>query len=260
MKRKIQRLALPILSFALLCSCASNTTPSSSEEAELEEDFYTISPAQAGNISGTVIYEGEVPPSQKIDMSSEPECAKVHSAPILSQRLLVDETGGLANVFLAIEADFEGLRFKVPSEPVTIDQVGCTYTPLVLGVRTGQKLFVRNSDPVTHNVHPLPRFNRESNRTQSAGTEPLYLPFSRPEMMIPVKCNLHSWMVSFVSVMSHPFFAVSAADGSFEIQGLPPGEYTLVAMHERLGRQKVTVTVGPGESKSIEILYKQPER
>ena len=77
-------------------------------------------------------------------------------------------------------------------------------------------------------------------------------------MMIAVKCNLHSWMVSFVSLMPHPFFAVSAADGSFEIQGLPPGEYTLVSMHERLGRQEVTVTVGPGQSKSVQFLYRQP--
>lgn len=78
-------------------------------------------------------------------------------------------------------------------------------------------------------------------------------------MMIPVKCNLHSWMVTFVSVMPHPFFAVSAADGSFEIQGLPPGEYILVSIHERLGRQEVTVTVGPGESKSVEFVYQEPE-
>ena len=259
MKQKIQRFGPPILSFVLLCACGSNTPPSSSDDAAPEEDFYTVHPAQAGNISGKVIYEGEAPPAQEIDMNSEPECAKVHSGPILSQRLLVDESGGLANAFLSIEDDFEDLKFKVPSEPITIDQAGCVYTPLVLGVRAGQKLMVTNSDPVTHNIHPLPRFNRESNRTQSAGAEPLHLPFGRPEMMIPVKCNLHSWMVSFVSVMSHPFFAVSAADGSFEIQGLPPGEYTLVAMHERLGRQKVAVTVGPGESKSIEILYKQPE-
>ena len=260
MKPKIQRFGLLTLSVALFYSCGGEAPPSRSEETAPEEDFYTINPAEAGNISGKVTYEGEVPPAEEIDMSSEPECAKRHSGPILSQRLLVDETGGLANVFLSIEADFEGLKFKVPSEPVVTDQVGCLYTPRVVGVRVGQQLLVTNSDLVTHNVHPLPRFNRESNRTQSSGSEPLLIPFRRPEMMIPVKCNLHSWMVTFVSVMPHPFFAVSGADGSFQIQGLPPGEYTLVAMHEGLGHQKVTVTVGPGESKGIEILYKQPEK
>ena len=259
MKQKIQRFGLPVLSLALLCSCGGDAPPSSGQEAAAEEDFYTVDPAQAATISGKVVYKGEVPPAEEIDMSSEPECAKVHSGPILSQRLLVDETGGLANAFLSIEADFEGLKFKVPSEPVAIDQLGCLYTPRVVSLQVGQQLLVTNSDPVTHNLHPLPRFNRESNRTQSVGAEPLRLPFGRPEMMIPVKCNLHSWMVTFVSVMPHPFFAVSAADGSFEIQGLPPGEYTLVSMHERLGRQEVTVTVGPGESKNVEFVYQEPE-
>ena len=260
MKQKIQRFGLLALSVALFYSCGGEAPPSSSEETAPEEDFYTINPAEAGNISGKVTYEGEVPPAEEIDMSAEPECAKKHSGPILSQRLLVDKSGGLANVFLSIEADFEGLKFKVPAEPVVIDQGGCLYTPRVVGVRAEQRLLVSNSDPVTHNVHPLPRFNRESNRTQSAGSDPLLLPFRRPEMMIPVKCNLHSWMVTFVSVMPHPFFAVSAADGSYQIRGLPPGEYTLLAMHERLGHQRVTFTVGPGESKSIEIPYKQPKK
>ena len=258
MKQNIQRFGLPVLALALLCSCGGDAPPSSGQEAAAGEDFYSVDPAQAATISGKVGYKGEVLAAEEIDMSSEPECAKVHSGPILSQRLLVDETGGLANAFLSIEADFEGLKFKVPSEPVAIDQLGCLYTPRVVGVRAGQKLLLRNSDPVPHNVHPLPRFNRESNRTQSAGAEPLQLRFGRPEMMIPVKCNLHSWMVSFVTVMPHPFFAVSAADGSFEIQGLPPGTYTLVSMHERLGRQEVTVTVGPGQSKSVQFLYRQP--
>ena len=259
MKQKIHRFGLPVLSLALLCSCGGDAPPSSGQEAAAEEDFYSVDPAQAATISGKVGYEGEVLPAKEIDMSSAPECAKVHSGPILSQRLLVDETGGLANAFLSIEADFEGLNFKVPSQPVAIDQLGCFYTPRVVGVQVGQQLLVTNGDPVTHNVHPLPRFNRESNRTQSAGGEPLLLPFRRPEMMIPVKCNLHSWMVTFVSVVPHPFFAVSSRNGSFEIQGLPPGEYTLASMHERLGRQEVTVTVGPGESKSVEFVYQEPE-
>jgi len=259
MKREIQRFGLPVLSLALLCSCEGDAPPSSGQEAAAEEDFYTVDPAQAATISGKVVFKGEVPPAEEIDMSSEPECAKVHSGPILSQRLLVDESGGLANVFLSIGADFEGLKFRVPSEPVAMDQLGCLYTPRVVGVQVGQHLLVTNSDPVTHNVHPLPRFNRESNRTQSAGSEPLLLPFRRPEMMIPVKCNRHSWMVTFVSVVPHPFFAVSSRNGFFEIQGLPPGKYTLMSMHERLGRQEMTVTVGPGEFKSVEFIYQEPE-
>lgn len=259
MKQKIQRFGLLTLSVALFYSCGGEAPPSSSKEAAPEGDFYTINPAEAATISGKVVYQGEVPPAEEIDMSSEPECAKVHSGPVLSRRLLVDGSGGLANAFVAIEADFEGLEFKVPSEPVMVDQVGCTYTPRSVGVQVGQQLLVTNSDPVTHNVHPLPRFNRESNRTQSSGSEPLLLPFRRPEMMIPVKCNLHSWMITFVSVVPHPFFAVSALDGSFQIRGLPPGEYTLVSMHERLGRQEVAVAVGPGESKTVQFLYKPPE-
>ena len=122
-------------------------------------------------------------------------------------------------------------------------------------VQVGQTLSVLNSDATSHNVHPLPRTNVEWNKSQAAGAGPIEQTFKKPELMIPVKCNLHPWMRAYVNVSDHPFFAVTGDNGSFEIAGLPPGDYTLEAVHERLGNQEIQVTLGDGESKAVELTY-----
>ena len=112
---------------------------------------------------------------------------------------------------------------------------GCWFHPRVLGIQTGQILKVVNSDPVTHNIHPMAEINREWNHSQGAGDPPMARKFIKPEIMIPVKCNIHSWMHAFIGVLDHPYFAVSKDDGTFEIKNLPPGTYTIAVWQENLG-------------------------
>ena len=116
-------------------------------------------------------------------------------------------------------------------------------------------LRVTNSDATLHNVHPLPRSNDEFNKSQAAGAGPLDTTFSKPELMIPVKCNIHPWMRAYINVAEHPFFAVSGADGSFTIKGLPAGEYTIEAVHEKYGNQEAKVIVGEGESATVDLKF-----
>ena len=129
-----------------------------------------------------------------------------------------------------------------------LEQRGCQFIPRVLAIRTGQVLAVKNSDPVSHNVHPMPKNNRDWNQQQPPKAEDLKRKFGFAEVMIPVKCNVHSWMRSYIGVLDHPYFAVTDKDGGFSLKGLPPGKYTVAAWHEKLGEQTSEVTVAKGET------------
>jgi len=119
----------------------------------------------------------------------------------------------------------------------------------------GQKLQITNDDPTNHNVHPMPSANREWNQSQPPGSPPMVQEFARPEVMIPVKCNVHPWMKAYVGVQKHPFYAVTGADGTFTIKGLPPGDYTIEAWQEKYGTKELKVTVGPSETKTADFTY-----
>jgi hypothetical protein len=134
--------------------------------------------------------------------------------------------------------------FPAPAEPVVLDQTACTYTPRVLGIRVNQPLLLSNSDPTFHNVHALPATNREFNHGLSPGIPPMRHTFTRPEVMVRFKCDVHGWMQAWVGVTAHPFFAVTGADGAFTLAGVPPGTYTVEAWHEVLGTRTAQVTVG----------------
>jgi hypothetical protein len=122
--------------------------------------------------------------------------------------------------------------WATPTSEVQLDQNGCHYVPHVLGIMVNQKLKVTNSDATQHNIHPTPKLNQEWNQTQANGAPPIEKSFARPEVLIPVKCNQHPWMKSYIGVMKTPFYSVSGTDGAFEIKGVPAGTYTVVAWRE----------------------------
>lgn len=141
-----------------------------------------------------------------------------HQSAVLDEAVAVRGEGKervLANAFVYIKQGLEDKSFEPPTESVTIDQNGCWFSPRVLGIRVGQTFKVTNSDPLTHNIHPLPEINRDWNQSQSPGDQPLTRRFTQPEVMVRVKCNIHSWMHAWVGVVAHPYFAVTGADGAF---------------------------------------------
>jgi plastocyanin len=159
-------------------------------------------------------------------------------------------------VLVRVKSGLEGKTFAIPEEPVTLDQQGCMYKPHVLGMQAGQKMKIVSSDDTTHNIHPLPRENREWNVSQAAGAGPIMQSFSKPEVSIPVKCNQHSWMRAYVHVLSNPFYTVTGEDGSFEIKGLPPGKYEIEAVHEQYGGITQSVDVAANQTATTEFTYK----
>jgi hypothetical protein len=215
-----------------------------------------VDAATAGSISGAVMLDGAAPKMKAINMAAEPSCAKQHFTPATSEDVLTGKDGALENVVVYLKGDFSHYKFDTPATPVTITQKGCMYDPHVLVLETGQPLQVVNADPVTHNIHPLPKDNREWNESQPPGASPIEQSFAHEEISIPVKCNIHPWMKAYIAVFSHPYFAVTAKDGSFDLKNVPQGTYTLVAWHELNGTTEQPVTIGAKESKTIHITFK----
>lgn len=210
--------------------------------------------ADAGTITGKVSYTGAPPKLMKIKMDAEPSCAAKHTTPQMTQDVVLNGNGTLRYAIVFLKTPPAG-NFPPPSTPAELDQEGCTYHPHVLAVMAGQQIQIKNSDQTTHNIHPLPTQNREWNKSQPAGSEPLMETFAREEITIPVKCNVHPWMKAFIGVFKHPFFAVSGEDGTFTIPNVPPGEYTIEVWQEKLGAQEQKVTVGPKETKTVDFSY-----
>ncbi len=251
----MKRLAV-FLGLLVLAGCSETKAPVTSQKAEAPPApvFFKVDPATAGSVSGRIRYVGRKPARKMVDMSGDPACVEAHHGKAYDESLVVNQNGTLANVFIYVKSGLEGKTFETPATSVTIDQRGCWFHPRVLGIQTGQKLEVINSDPVTHNIHPQAQINREWNHSQGAGDPPLARKFLKPEVMIKVKCNIHSWMHAFIGVVDNPYFAVTGGDGNFQINNLPPGNYVIQAWTETLGTQQMNVTVpasGKAESSFV---------
>ena len=224
-----------------LAGCGKSQPASGQPAPAPKAATVSIDPATAGSISGVVSFKGVPPKLKPLDMTQDPGCP---SSPQPSEAVVVNG-GKLANVFVYVKEGLPQGTFAVPSDPVVLDQKGCRYNPHMLGIMAGQSLKVLNSDTANHNIHDMPQSNQAWNESQSPTDKPILKTFPTLEMMIPVQCNQHPWMRAYINVLSHPYFAVSAADGSFAIKNLPPGEYTLAAVHEKFGEQTMQVKVGP---------------
>lgn len=245
-----------LMTAALLLSAACGSKPAAGPEAKKEEakapEYFKVDPATASDIKGSVKLAGKAPALKKISMDAEEECQKMNKQPVFDKAVEVNN-GKLANVFVYVKSGLEGKAFEPATEAVVLEQKGCQFVPRVMALRTGQTIAVRNSDPVTHNVHPMPRSNRDWNQSQAAGAPDLKRKFTVPEVMIPVKCNVHAWMKGYIAVLDHPYFAISANDGEFSLKGLPPGQYTIAAWHESFGEKTEQVTLPL--SKPLEFVY-----
>jgi len=231
-----------------LAGCSKSTPPPAKTEVTKTEVkappvYFKVDPATAGAVTGKVMFTGKAPPSKKVDMDEDPQCEKLHKTAVYDTSLELGRKGALGNAFVYIKTGLEGKKFEPPSDPVVIDQHGCWFEPRVIGMQAGQALKAVNSDPVTHNIHPRPKNNREWNQNQPEGADPAIRKFMFPEVMIRVKCNIHAWMKAWIGVVDNPYFAVTAKDGSFEFKNVPPGVYTVEAWQEDLGTEDQQITV-----------------
>lgn len=244
---------------SLLVAGCSRQQPAASNPTPAEQpkpSYFHVDPESAATLTGSVKFEGKKPAPEPIDMSGDPACVHAHQGKPYDQSIALGSKDSLANVFVYVETGLEGKSFEPPSTPAVIDQKGCWFVPRVLGIEVGQTLKVINSDPVTHNIHPHGTVNAEWNHSQGAGDPPIERHFTKPEIMVPVKCNIHSWMHAWIGVLPHPYFAVSNTSGTFEIPNLPPGTYTIAAWQEKLGTQRQTITVQPGAKPELHFAFR----
>jgi hypothetical protein len=210
-------------------------------------------------VTGKISFQGT--PPERVELPMDEECeAHVKGEPTLSDDLVVGEQGGLRWSFVYISNPPEG-DYAVPEEPVVLDQVGCRYTPHLIGLQAGQRLLAKNSDPFTHNVRTYARINRAVNMTTLQDAESRLSSVkstAKVEKEVRIKCDIHPWMQSFMFILDHPFYAVTDEGGNFQIEGLPDGSYDLTVWHEMFDEQIVPITVENG-SASVETSFKSQD-
>ena len=238
--------ALLFLATFTLAGCKHTAAPASSETAQpapASTPTSTAAPADAGAITGVIDFKGKPPARIAIDMSADPACA-LSTTPNLTEQYVVNH-GHLANVYIYIKSGAPATGAPAGTPPVELDQKNCAYVPHVIALQQGGSVKFLNSDPTTHNIHTMTTTagNESLDISETPGGTPKVEQFKTAETMIPVRCNNHPWMQAFINVAPNPYFAVSATDGSFHLHGLPPGSYTLAAVHEKLGELDIPITV-----------------
>ena len=205
-------------------------------------------------ITGRIKFDGKAPTPRVIRMDSDQLC--MPEGPNTSEVIVVGPGNGLQNVFVYVKDGLGDRTFPAPKTPVVLDQKGCKYLPHVFGAQVGQPVTIVNSDNTLHNVHAVPKANSEFSFGQAMKGMKTTRTFDKPEVMVPFRCDVHGWMAAYGGVLAHPYFAVTKADGSFEIKGLPAGTYTVEVWHERLGTRTTKVTVDGKSGAMANVAFK----
>jgi hypothetical protein len=245
--------ALSLCAGSLVAGCGGGA-PAPPAQAP-PPDAKRVDPATAGTVAGKVVFEGTAPENPPVKLDSDPACSREHPNGLKLDTVLVTN-GGLDNVFVYVKDGLGNYFFETPSTPVTLDQKGCNYTPHVFGVRVGQPLEIVNSDPTLHNVNAMAHANQSFNLGQAIQGMKNAKVFTTPEVMVRIKCDVHSWMNAYAGVLNHPYFAVTANGGAFELKNLPPDTYTIEAWHEKLGTATQSVTLGDKDTKNVGFTFK----
>jgi hypothetical protein len=236
-----------LLFFSLLLSCDSKPEP------EPTVTPTPIDPATSATIRGIVVFKGTPPPNPKLPVGGSSECSALHSGPAFDEIVLVKD-GRLQNVFVYVKEGLEKYVFDWPRMPVTVTNQKCIYVPRVAGVQVNQPIQFANDDPTLHNIHGFlsnDQFNFSLFSKGSTNDRKI----RSPEVMVKLKCDIHPWMIGYVGVLPHPFFAVTGETGTFEFKGLPPGDYVLEAWHEKYEPQTRKAKVDPKGSIEVEFTY-----
>jgi plastocyanin len=244
-------LAVSSALLALSLGCGGNATPPPAAPAGPSVD-----PATAGTVTAMVTFEGTPPEPNLITITGDPKCVSEQGAPQRpDEQIVMGQDQALQNVFVYVKDGLGAYGFPIPTDAVVLDQDKCRYTPRVLGVRVGQSLQVRNSDPLLHNVRSNAVINQAFNKSTPIEGMSFNHTFATKEVMVPFKCDVHGWMSAYVGVLDHPYFGTSGADGKVVLGNLPPGTYTIEAWHEQLGTRTEQVTIAAKESTDVRFSF-----
>ncbi|MBT3300644.1 MAG: hypothetical protein HN657_04185 [Candidatus Marinimicrobia bacterium] len=217
-----------------------------------------VSHLMGGDVSGKISFDGKAPKMKALKIAADPVCVANNTSAPTKEWLIVDANGGVKNVLVYISEGVSASK-EAPTNHVVIDQKGCVYTPHVIGVQVGQPLDILNNDGTLHNIHALPKLNREFNKAMPKFKKKMTTQFDKAEDPFKIKCDVHPWMGAYIGVFDHPYFVVSGNDGSYTISGLNPGTYTITAWHEKLKTKTITVKVGDG-STTADFTFSKPQK
>ena len=207
--------------------------------------------AAAEAVTGTILYAGPAVPPRKVDVTIDQYvCGTDKDA----GDLLVSPRRELKNAVVWIDNPPADRASPVPGGKVEMDQQGCVFVPRVVVVQAGGTVDFLNSDRLLHNIHATPKLNVSFNRTQPK-SRTIPVTFAKPEI-VRINCDLHSWMIAWVVVAAHRYYAVTGADGQFSFDNLPPGRYKLNVWHERLGTTQANVTIVAGQPARVTVEMK----
>jgi len=214
----------------------------------------------AGTLKGHVKYDGKPPKKKRLKMDADPVCGSSHSSPVFSENFKMAEDGSMEEALIYLKnVSYDG---GVPSEPAILDQKGCIYTPHVFGMVAGQELLIKNSDATLHNIHSMPKVNKEFNFAMPKVVKEKKSTFTKSEPdPFYIKCDVHPWMKSWVLVSDHPYFAVTDANGNFSIEGIPSGTYEVVCWQEKFGKRTLNATITIGDGETIkDFVFSRPKK
>lgn len=221
--------------------------------------IFFANPAHAANITGKITYDGKRPKLRPIKMEADPICLTHQDNTVYPAPITLGENFEMGYVVVHISKGLPNKEYTPPTEPLVLDQKGCMYDPPVFGVMAGQPVKILNPDGTLHNVHSLAKKNPQFNIAMPKFRKEVTKQFDVPELMFPIKCDVHPWMVTHGNVFSHPFFDVTNEEGTYQIDNLPPGEYVIEAIQQRLEPKQVTVTLKEGETKTVDFKFSRPD-
>ncbi len=258
--KRIKRLTLVFLCSVIMAwGCGGDkkepppqksSAPSATPSVERSEGYQTVNVADGGTISGKVMFTEDWKPVVMPVAKDQQVCGKTQQDP----SLVLGGQGGVRNALVQI-TDIRKGKGLGGLRPV-LDQKACRFRPHVLVVPAGTAVEILNSDGILHNVHSFSKKNAPFNKAQPKFRKKITHAFTDAEI-VPIKCDVHSWMSGWIVVSEHPYYEVTSEGGEYELADVPPGKYTVEIWHERLGKQTKSVSVEPGGNVKLDFELSQ---
>lgn len=210
------------------------------------------------SVFGHVKLIGDLPAAKALPVADKFCGPHSVATTIVSRTYLRAADNSLADVLVVLTGEKLTKRRwpAAATNPVIVNR-NCQFEPYITAIQLGQSVTFENRDQTLHNVHLRPAMaeNGELNVAMMPRSRPIVAKFRAAEPFIRVECNVHPYMVAYICVVSHPFFALTKEDGRFEIPNIPPGEYTLMAAHRKAGVREKKVTVTDDQSAEVEFVF-----